>query len=296
MLRRAVAVLFLTTSQAPGQTARDDTILQRHAASFAGKIRLLVAEETLLQRSYTLPPHSHFAVGAAAAPVYAQYFTREIVSQYAVASLKGDPAGNLLELREIVSRDGVAVQTPAAAQKALSMSFDSGEERIRKRLLATFTDLGLVDVATDFSLLLLIFARPGLRGVELHPAGSGWIGTDETSVLDWRQTEGGALEFRGRKTARRPMSGRIWLRQSDGTPLRLSSSFEHDEARHHLRDDATVDYTPSRFGCVTPASVVHRHVVDDKVLTENLYTYGPFRQFSSESTIRYADPSSPGKK
>jgi hypothetical protein len=36
-----------------------------------------------------------------------------------------------------------------------------------------------------------------------------------------------------------------------------------------------------------PTSVVHRHLVDGTVLTENLYTYSPFRLFGSQSTIRF---------
>jgi len=90
--------------------------------------------------------------------------------------------------------------------------------------------------------------------------------------------------------ARRPMHGRIWVRQSDRVPLRISATTEHAEEKHTIRDDATIDYVLSSFGCVTPASVVHRHYVDESMLTENLYTYGPFRVFSIDTTIRFGDP------
>jgi hypothetical protein len=54
-----------------------------------------------------------------------------------------------------------------------------------------------------------------------------------------------------------------------------------------VRDDATVDYLPAALGFLTPASVVHRHFVDGEALTENLYSYGPFRLFGAESTIQF---------
>jgi hypothetical protein len=124
----------------------------------------------------------------------------------------------------------------------------------------------------------------------LTPGGSSWIGTDEAIAYEWRQTSGGVLEFRGRTVNRRAMHGSIWVRKSDGLPLRISASVEHAEPQHRLRDDATIDYVLSSFGCVTPASVAHRHYVDDRILTENLYTYAPFRLFTAETNIQYGDP------
>jgi len=75
----------------------------------------------------------------------------------------------------------------------------------------------------------------------------------------------------------------------------ITASMEHDESQHHLRDDASVDYVVSSFGCVTPATVVHRHFVDDVVLTENLYIYDPFRLFTTDTDIRYITPANDKK-
>src|SRR4051812_33109691 len=119
-MRPRMLALFLLAGSALAQIPIPEAI-QRHAARFQEKARRAVSEETLLQRSYTLPPHSHFAIGAAAEPLFAQYFVHEIVSQYGVDSLHGDTTGNLLEFREIVSKDGRPMQTPAAARKALAM-------------------------------------------------------------------------------------------------------------------------------------------------------------------------------
>jgi hypothetical protein len=164
-------------------------------------------------------------------------------------------------------------------------------------MLAEFTKLGLVDVATDYGLILLAFTRKGQSTLELQESGSAWMGIDDTIVWSWRQLSGGALEFRGSKTTRHPMHGSIWIRRSDAMPLRISASIEHDEPQHHLRDDATIDYVLSSFGCVTPATVVHRHFVDGAPLTENLYTYAPFHLFTTDTKIlQYDELTSPDKK
>ena len=168
-----------------------------------------------------LPPHPHFAIGEAADTLYSRYVVHDIVSEYSIGRLKGDASGNLLEYRELVSMDGKPVQTPEVARKALALDVTVGEEQIRKKILGEFTKLGLVDVATDYGLLLLAFTTRGQSSIEWEEAGAALVGTDDAIVFNWRQTSGGALEFRGRKTARRPMHGSIWIRQSDGRPCGL---------------------------------------------------------------------------
>jgi hypothetical protein len=293
----SVAALVSSSVAAPSDLSAPDfaAALARHAEFFRQNARLAVAQETLVQRSYVLPPHPHFAIGSAAGPLYAQFLVHQITSQYGIGSIKGDQSGSLFEVREILNRDGEPVQTPGAARKAMDLDISSGEARIRKKILTEFTAFGLVDVATDYGLILLAFTNAGLRHMEMEPGDPAWIGTEAAVAFDWRQKDGGALEFRGRKVARRPMHGRIWLRQSDGLPLRVSASIEHDEAKHTLRDDATVDFVLAGSGCVTPASVAHRHVVDGKILTENLYTYSQFRLFTTDTSIRYEDATPPKK-
>jgi hypothetical protein len=291
MFFRSAAVTALLACSLSAQPA-DPRIaaLARYADAFRDKARRVISEETLTQRSYTLPPHSHFAIGAAAGPLFAQFFVHEIVSEFTVGTLAGDRSGALLEVREILSKDGAPVQTPLAARKALRMDISAGVDRMRKKLLAEFTALGLVDVATDYGLILLAFSREGMADVVLEEVGSAWVGTDEAVVFDWRQTRGGVLEWRGNKASRRPMSGRVWIRRSDNLPLRVTASIGHGEPGHDLRDDAAVDFVPTPFGCAMPASVVHRHFVDGKLLTENLYTYGRFRLFSTDTTVEFGTP------
>ncbi len=266
------------------------------AEDFQRKAPQATALETLRQNSFRVPPHPLIAIGVAAAdPMEPRFITHEVVSEYTLGHLKG--SSDLLEFRALVSLDGRPVATPDTARRALAQAARSGEDRARRRLLDELSRLGLLDVATDYGTILLAFTSSGQQALHIHPAGDGWIGTDPALRFDWEQTAGGALEFRGRKLARRPLEGSIWVRVGDGMPLRISCSFKHSELAHVLRDDASVDFVLSPPGFVAPATVVHRHYVDGRALTENHYTYGPFHLFQADTTIRYGDTvESTGKK
>lgn len=282
-----VLFVMVLAAAAPASPAGLTVKLAAVADDFERQAPSAVSEERLLQRSYRLP-HTGFAVGKAAAAEGAAYMVHEIICDYGFGTLKGSRDGNLLEMREIVAMDGRPSQTPASARKALLAGIAAGEERIRKKLLSEFTGLGLVDVASDYGTILLMFTTRGQPALEISPVGDALVGTEPASVFDWRQREGGALEYRGRKVSVRPMHGRIWIAE-DGAPLRITATFEHEEPKHTLRDDAAVEYVRTVFGTAMPASVVHRHSVDNQVLTENLYCYGPFHRFQADTTIHFAD-------
>lgn len=268
-----------------------------HAEQFARKAAGVQTTETLVQRAYSLPPHARFAIGAAAAPVYARYLINELISDYSIAPLKAGAGGTLVEFREILSLNGKAVRTPDIARKALARSVNAGEVASRKRMLEELVKLGLVDVATDFGLLLLAFTNQSQAGVEWAEAGMAFVGAEEAVVLEWRQKTGGALEFMRGKPAARPMHGWIWVRRTDGVPLRVRALFEHPERGRTIRDDTTIDFVFSPvLSCVTPVTVAHRHFVDGFLLTENLYTYQPFRLFTTDSRIEFEKPVEPPKK
>ena len=72
-----------------------------------------------------------------------------------------------------------------------------------------------------------------------------------------------------------------------------------DKDRHTTRDQASVEYVQSSHGFLTPVSVLHQHVVDNALITENVYRYEPFKLFSSDAAIKFTeipDPSPPVKK
>jgi hypothetical protein len=251
-----------------------------------------LTQETLEQRAQIPLPRSLLRVGKAAtvAPK-PRLLVREIVSEYSVGTLKESNSPDLVEFRQVVSVDGRRVQSAASARHALSLGIHSADDRVRKRMLEDFAKHGLVDVATDYGLILLAFTKRGLENMEVKPAGESRVGAEDALVFSWRQTSaaGGELEFFGNQSARRPLQGMLYVRKSDGLPLRVQAWAEHPDAKRTIRDEAAVDYALSTHGFLMPASVVHRHLVDGQLKTENLYRYEPFKLFSADTEIKFTE-------
>src|SRR6185312_9900228 len=83
---------------------------------------------------------------------------RNVLSEYSVGILKDSPSRSLTEFRQVVSVDGRRVQSPESARHALSIGLKAPDDRARKRMLEDFARHGLVDVATDYGLILLAFS------------------------------------------------------------------------------------------------------------------------------------------
>ena len=248
--------------------------------------------ETLEQRS-VLPP-GRFKPRDASGKARGQRSTvRQVVSEYTVGKLA--ESGDLHEFRQVTSVDGRVIESEARARRALALGMQSQSDRARKRMLEQLTQYGLVDIATDYGLILLEFLRRGWENLQFGPVAEARMGTDAAVVLGWRQlsTAGGELQFHGRRTVRESLAGRLWMRKSDGLPLRVEAWAEVEDAGRRVRDQATVDYVMSAHGFLTPASVVHRHMVDGKVMTENLYRYQPFKMFSADAEIKFSEAPEP---
>src|ERR1035438_3215736 len=282
------------------RVAEEAEILQQNAPKS-------LTQEVLEQRA--LMPATRFRprVGKKATTMPAappRLVVRQIVSEYSVGTLKGSAVQNLTELRQVISVDGRKVQSAASARHALSLGITSPDDRIRKRMLEDFARHGLVDIATDYGIFLLAFSKRGLENMNVVLAGEEQVGADAAWVLNWRQTsaDAGMLELIGTPASRGAPQGRLLVRQSDGLPLRIQSWVEHPQATHKIRDEATVDYIQSAHGFLTPASVIHRHLVDGQVITENLYRYEPFKMFSADAEIKFTEletpspPPAPAKK
>ena len=250
--------------------------------------------ETLEQRALMPPSRFKPRIGQAAAEVRQPHLqVREIVSEYSVGTLKDSPSGSLVEFRQVVSVDGRPIQSVDSARHALSLGMRSADDRTRKRMLEDFARHGLVDIATDYGLLLLAFTKRGQREMRIEPAGQSRIGADEALLLNWQQTSSsaGELEFRGKQAARRALQGVLWVRRSDGLPLRVEAWVEYIDSasKHEIRDEGTTDYVLSPHGFLTTASVLHRHRVDDRLITENLYRYEPFKLFGADTDIKFTE-------
>ena len=254
----------------------------------------ILTRESLEQRS--LMPPSRFRPRAGSAAEQAtgpRLRIREVVSEFSFGTLRSSQSHDLVEFRQVLSVDGEPQQSADNALHALAQGIQKGDDRTRKRMLEEFARNGLVDIATDYALdsSCLYQPRPEANGV--RSAGPGYIGAEPVFALAWKQksTQAGVLEFHGQESVHRALQGTIWLRSPDGLPLRVEAWMEYtDLASRVIRDEATVDYIMSEHGFLTPASVIHHHVVNGAVVTENLYRYEPFKLFSSSSTITFGAP------
>lgn len=255
-----------------------------------------LTQEVLEQRALMPPTRFRPRIGRAVTAIQPpRLVVRQIISEYSVGNLKESAVPNLTELRQVISVDGRKVQSAERARHTLSLGLTSPDDRVRKRMLEEFARHGLVDIATDYGIFLLAFSKRGLENMKVAIAGEEPVGTDAAWVLNWQQTspDGGVLEFFGNQASRRALQGRLLVRKSDGLPLRIQSWSEHPQAGHTIRDEATVDYIQSAHGFLTPASVVHRHLVDGQLITENLYRYEPFKMFSADAEIKFTELETP---
>ena len=272
------------------RVAEEAAILQQNAPKSLS--REVLEQRALMPATRFRPRIGKNATATARPP---RLLVREIVSEYSVGTLKESVVQNLTEFRQVISVDGRKIQSPERARHALSLGITSPDDRIRKRMLEDFARHGLVDIATDYGIILLAFSKRGLENMKVELAGEEQVGADAAWVLNWQQTspEAGMLEFLGNQASRLALQGRLLVRQSDGLPLRIQSWSEHDQASRKVRDEATVDYVQSAHGFLVPASVIHRHMVDGQVITENLYRYEPFKMFSADAEIKFTELDTP---
>jgi hypothetical protein len=271
-LAACLASLAMAQELAPDVLGR----VAKEAELLAQKIPSAVSQETLEQR--TLHGIGPRVANADNQPAELR-LSRTIVSEYTVAPLKDSERKELVEFRQVIAVDGHAVQSAESARHALSLGVLSAGESARKRMLEDFAKYGLVDVATDYALILLAFTNAGQESLKILPSGEDRVGTDDALTFAWTQSApgGGELSFDGKQSSRQALTGKLWVRKSDGLPLRVSVWAVRTVSGHAIRDEATIDYVMSEHGFVAPASVLHHHVVDGQVRTENLYRYGPFK-------------------
>jgi hypothetical protein len=285
------------------QTAPSEVLsrVAEEAEVFQDNAPKALTQETLEQRAAMPGPTPRFHPRFGKAPPKQEtpkprLQVREIVSEYSVAVLRDSASRNLVEFRQVVSVDGRSLQSAEKARHALSLGVHSSDDRARKRMLEDYARHGLVDIATDYGLILLAFTKRGQQQMKIEPAGETAIGPDDAVVFRWEQTTdaAGELEFHGKVAMRHALQGKLCVRKSDGLPLRVEAWVEHlDDFKHKIRDEATVDYVQSVHGFLTPASVVHRHKVDDELVTENLYRYEPFKLFAADTEIKFTEVPDP---
>jgi hypothetical protein len=294
-----LAVLLTSLPALSGQTLPLADILSRiseEAEVFRQVAPKALAEETLEQRTLKPPPRFRMA-GGARAPVKLEYRNREVVSEYSYAAFEESQSG-MHEFRQVISVDGSPISTPEKARHALSLGLQSDDDRTRKKMLEEFRKYGLIDAAMDFGQIILLFDKRRLPNYEFRIEGTDRLGADDATVLFYQQRQGkaGFLVFEGRKTIRSKLDGKMWVRQKDGLPLRITLRAQWVEQKHVRRHEAVVEYAMTSFGVLGPASVKHSEFFDNQLITENLFRYSPFKKFGADAEIKFDAAPEPEKK
>ncbi len=276
----------LPASLAPllARVSEESTVFQQNIVK-------ALSQETLEQRTWMPPSRFQPRAGQNSAVVpQPRLQTRLIVSEYSVGVLNESESRDLVEFRQVVSVDGKAIRTQASARHALSLGLQSADARVRKRMIEDFARNGLVDIATDYGLILLAFGKRGIADMQFAEEPERQAGSETVRSILWKQmtAEGGELQFHGRQFTRIPLAGRLLVRKSDSLPVAVEVWAESvDSNKVRIRDEALVTYQMSEHGFLTPVSVVHRHRVNGAILTENHYRYEPFKLFSADAEIQF---------
>jgi hypothetical protein len=272
--------------------------LSEEAEAFRQVAPQTVSQETLRQRAMITRRRFRPKAGSAALePRDFHYASREIVSEYGFSWFKESP-DSLHEFRQVVSVDSKPVRPAEAARRTLTLGIRSPDDRVKKRMLEDFARHGLVDAATDFGQLVLLFTRRNLAGYEFRlREGQSLFGADRAMVIEYRQVGGpGALTvFEQRQALRVQIEGEIWVRASDRLPLRITMQAVRSRDDTVRRDEATVEYAMSQHGALLPASVTHRTWDADVLVTENEFRYAPFRRFAASADIKFTEVPDPPK-
>ncbi len=269
--------------------------LSEEAEAFARVAPDVLSEEICRQKAARTRRTLHFRMGPSpvAAPEL-RYDAREIVSEYGFAVLKQD-GGTLHELRRVVSVDGKPVEPSDKARRKLTMALTDANDRERRRLLREFEDRGLEGAAVDFGQSLLLFTRRRLEDYEFSVEGRENVGPDPALVLSFKQRGGSQAftVFDRTQVVRRPLQGRLWVRQPDSLPLRLELRTARRHAQTELLDVAVVDFAMSPHGALMPVSVLYREHLGRILLIEISFQYGPFRRFAANAEIKFTEAPEP---
>ncbi len=287
---RAPTFLHLAAACALVLRADDSTqkLLKRlgdEATAFQKIAPNLVGRETLHQRALA-PPRFKMRMGdAAKQPQAADWKEHEIVSEYAFAVL----GRQIHELRQVTSVDGKQVAGEKRAQDALAKLVTASDDERKRRALQQLQKYGLQGGATDFGQILLLFSRGNVERYEFTAAGPRLLGTVATQVFHYQQLDGpqaltvylGKPGAGGGRTEKLSVQGEIWVRETDGLPLRITMTATDSSTNQTLREEAIVDYAMSEFGTLLPVETTLRELRGGEEVAENKVSYRGFHRFEA---------------
>ncbi len=287
-MRSGFLILSAVGLLSPPAFAQDALISQalpqiaKQASKFWQNAPGYVAKETLKQRAAVQPKRKFRIGGGAVDPPKPELKDREIISFYAISSFRSAPEA-LHEFRQIVSVDGKPVAAEAGILEKFRATLTAADDRSKKALEADFEKTGLTIAATDFGQLILLFTRNNLEKYTFEPKSTGLIGADRAIVIAFRQNNGASFRIvEAGKQVNEPLSGELWVRDSDFMPLRMTLNATRQDGHETIRDEARVDYELKANGSLLPAAVVFRRFRNDELSVENVYEYSDWQPLKAK--------------
>lgn len=294
---RAVLLLAIACPLWADELTREVTQrLAEEADAFQRLAPKVIAKETLHQKSLKPPPRFHVRVGnAAKQPPPLEWKEREVVSEYAYASLGGD-SQSIHEMRRVITADGKPVEDPKKAQIQLAKIVTSSDQERKRQLLKEFEKYGLMGEVTDFGQIILLFAPRSIGRFEFLAEGAEVLNGVRTLVFRYKQIDGPeavTVFDASKQDAAHAVraEGRLWVLADTYLPVQVSILSTNGEGPTAIREEATVEYALSRFGVLLPSSTLHRELRGGTLVTENHFMYSGFQKFGADSDISFeAEP------
>lgn len=263
------------------------TRLAEEAEAFASALPNLIGEELLRQRALPERRLPRLRIGERAVrPELPPMVERTVRSEIAYATFrnKEDAPPSVHEIRRVVEVDGRAIEKPEAARRALVLGARSPDDTVKRRLLAELEKHLIAGASLDFSLTLLLFRGRAIDNYDFEPVVRQAIDGQMCQIWAFRQKVGdaGFTLFEGKQVDRQPITGMLWLRETDGVPMRIRLRAERDD----IIDDGVTDYRQTPRGLV-PARVEHSRRAGAIVFAESIFEYPEFKRFSTESGISF---------
>ncbi len=256
-----MAAIFART--APGLVARE-TLHQRGRRGF---IRLLQQNENGKSKNATIKLPQDFR-------------THDVVSEYALGQIGASRV--IHEIRSVLTIDGRVISGAEEARHALAIGIQSSDDELKHRLLENFERNRLEGAVTDFGQLILLFGADTQSHYEFTRGAERTLDGEPMLTLQYKQNSGstGLTVFHERTVKVRLTEGEIWLRARDLLPVRITMLTQESLGENMtVRDQATVDYTPTPFG-LAPAHILHSQLLNDDLLVENDLQYSGYQRLT----------------
>lgn len=297
-MSRALAFLFLVLPLSAADPVQQMTArLSEEADAFRRIAPSLLGQETLEQKAHKATPRFRPRVGKdAKTPPPTVWQDRQIVSEYGFASFASEKLGGeaetLHELRRVVSVDGHPISDSKKAEESLARIISLKDDQRERELLKEFEKYGLMGAVMDFGPILMMFAPREIEHYEFALKGPQLMGATQALVFRYTQIDGPELATlfetsSGAKPHKIKVKGEIWVRADNFLPLRITLSVAEGQGAKMVREEASVDYSPTAFATLAPSSVDHRELRGEELMVQNSFLYRDYHKFGADADIHF---------